>query len=568
MMINVSDLIGETLGSYKIVGKLGQGGMATVFKAHELSLNRMVALKVLSPQLSEDADFIKRFQREAQAAAQLNHPHIVQIYAIGEEKGLHFFSMEYIKGRTLAEIIKEEQPFLLTKTIQVIRQVAGALEEAHKEGMVHRDIKPSNIMIDPAGRAKVTDFGIAHLARSQTKLTREGSVIGTPEYLSPEQCAGKPVDGRSDIYSLGVTFYEILTGKTPYEADTPVSMMLKIVKGDFPPLREVAPDVPFAIQEMVEKMMATDQEERYQNMAQVLAALEAYEKGWTAPVNMIFEAPGKPSIVSRPSRRRALSALAVAAVIVLLLGGAFAAKILYFGEKSPVDFDQIETPVSSAETAGVAGAPESPIPEGGGIIDEGDMDESLSSNDSPVPHRQVAVKGGRKETEDSFSGIYTPNNDTGNSRQYKTGSKSVSQESAGRVPLKQNRPPSNSVLVTTIGGDNHAEFITSYLQSILSRNNLLVIDGPSVAERSLSEVARNHLVITSELLATTTLNYYGRSSELYTVVLTIKAMEPDSGRICAGPFTETVKFTAINSEEKLKEAVESLARQILIELDQ
>jgi serine/threonine-protein kinase len=278
MIVKEQDLTGKNLSNYKILDKLGKGGMATVYKAHELSLNRVVALKVLSPRLSEDTEFIKRFQREAQAAAKLNHSNIVQIYAIGEEKGIHYFAMEYIKGKTLAQIKNEEGILTAARAIPIIRQVAEALGEAHKVGLVHRDIKPSNIMIDASGRAKVTDFGIAFVAEAKTKLTREGSIIGTPEYLSPEQCEGKPLDGRSDIYSLGVTLYEMLSGKTPYEADTPVSMLMKIVQGNFLPLDQVNPNVPLPVQKMVEKMMQTDTQKRYTNVDELLESLQEVEK--------------------------------------------------------------------------------------------------------------------------------------------------------------------------------------------------------------------------------------------------------------------------------------------------
>ncbi|MCP4220355.1 MAG: protein kinase [bacterium] len=273
MIVKEPDLTGKELSNYKIISRLGKGGMATVYKAHELSLNRMVALKVLSHRLSEDTQFIKRFQREAQAAAKLNHPHIMQVYAIGEEDGIHYFAMEYIKGETLSDIVKEHKTMTPDRSVPLMMQVAEGLHVAHEAGLIHRDIKPSNIMLDPAGKAKVTDFGIAYVMSAETKLTTEGSIIGTPEYLSPEQCNGKPVDARSDIYSLGVTFYEILTGKTPYEADTPVSMLMKIVKGTFPPLSEVAPGLPESIRNIVEKMMDTDPNNRYADMRELGDAL-------------------------------------------------------------------------------------------------------------------------------------------------------------------------------------------------------------------------------------------------------------------------------------------------------
>jgi serine/threonine-protein kinase len=339
-----SDLIGKTIGNYKIISKLGSGGMAVVYKAHELSLNRIVALKVLSSHLSENNEFIKRFEREARAAAKLNHPNIIQIYAIGEEEGIHFFSMEYVKGKTLAEIIEEEKKLTYDKAIPIIIQTAEALSEAHKHGIVHRDMKPSNIMVNNNGTVKVTDFGIAYVSQ-ETKLTKSGSIIGTPEYLSPEQCEAKTIDNRSDIYSLGVTFYELLSGKTPYKADTPVSMLLEIVKGNFPPLNEVNPDIPEFIQKIVEKMMQTKPEDRFNNANELIESLKKHMEKSISTKD--FEKEKHIERLYEPEKRknRGLKFAGVFIVILMICAGAFFA-LKYFKKDKNIAIET--TSVSSS----------------------------------------------------------------------------------------------------------------------------------------------------------------------------------------------------------------------------
>ena len=586
MIVKELDLAGKNLGNYKIVGKLGQGGMATVCKAHELSLNRMVALKVLSPQLSEDKAYIKRFQREAQAAAQLNHPNIVQIYAIGEEQGVYYFAMEYIKGKSLAHIRQEEGVLKPEDAVPIIRQVAGALAEAHKAGLVHRDIKPSNIMIDAAGRPKVTDFGIAYVSYANTKLTRDGSIIGTPEYLSPEQCEGKTVDQRSDIYSLGVTLYELLSGKTPYEADTPVSMLMKIVKGEFPPLREVNPNVAESLQVIVEKMMLKDVQQRYQRMEEVIKDLLELEPGKRVPAAAVVEEVAARQETAAGSKSNKWAAIIVAAIIVILMGGAFAAKMLYFDKKAARDKEEraaVSGEISPATTGSQSAGSQEMGPqsqETEGTESQGEVvagqeipgQETGESRETMTAEQPSTREG--PETTSFESGTPTTTGASSTTSPISeastgtpgttatTGTKAVQQPSGTVTPVKP-QPPARSCLITAIGDDDKADLVAPFIEEILSEKNFTVMDGPSVAGRKIADVARNHIVVTVKQTGSTSLNYYGNSSEMITVRISIKVVNPKTGKIVVGPMSQTVEYTALNSEEKLRDAVDKLMYRFL-----
>ena len=269
------DLKGRLLGNrYEIIEKIGSGGMATVYKAKCHVLNRYVAIKILRDEFTTDDEFIKRFEVEAQSAASITHPNIVSVYDVGADGNLYYIVMELIKGKTLKEIIVEEKGPLPWKwSVNIAGQIASALETAHKNHIIHRDIKPHNIIITEDGVAKVTDFGIAK-AVSNSTITAFGTTIGSVHYFSPEHARGGYTDEKSDLYSLGVVMYEMLTGKVPFDADTPVSVALKHMQEEPTPPIEVNPNIPSAVNDIIMKALRKDTNLRYQNATAMLLDLK------------------------------------------------------------------------------------------------------------------------------------------------------------------------------------------------------------------------------------------------------------------------------------------------------
>jgi len=277
----------ERIGHYRIVSELGRGGMGVVYKAHEESLNRFVAIKVLGEHLMEDPTQIERFIREAQSAASLNHPNIVQIYSVSEDNDLHYFAMEYVSGRSLQQILRTRGPLESEQVARIALQTASGLQAAHEQGIIHRDIKPANLLIDDRGLVKIADFGLALMGGAASRLTATGMFMGTPGYLSPEQCLDQEVDKRTDIYSLGVTLFEALSGKTPFVADSPLALLRQIVDVEPPDLGELNPEVDPELRAIVARMMAKDRNLRVASCGELIGAFEAYLEARGAAGNLV-----------------------------------------------------------------------------------------------------------------------------------------------------------------------------------------------------------------------------------------------------------------------------------------
>ncbi len=266
-------MLGQTLGQYRIVEQIGKGGMATVFKAYQPGLDRYVAIKVLPAYYAHEEGFSERFVREAKAIARLDHPHILPVYDFGQADGLSYIVMKYVAAGTLKDRLG--QPLAPQAALDLLKQIGAALDHAHDMGILHRDVKPGNVLIDEKGWTYLSDFGLAKMVEGSVQLTGSGVGIGTPAYMSPEQGQGLAVDGRTDVYSLGIILYEMLTGRVPYEADTPMAVVVKHITGPLPPPRSLNPAISPAVERVILKALARDPADRFPRAGALVEALEA-----------------------------------------------------------------------------------------------------------------------------------------------------------------------------------------------------------------------------------------------------------------------------------------------------
>ncbi|MHC5018690.1 MAG: serine/threonine-protein kinase, partial [Planctomycetota bacterium] len=270
---------GDVLGGCRIERKLGQGGMGAVYLATHLMLDKPVALKILDPRLMNTKEVIGRFQLEARAAAKLDHENIVRVLNVGAEAGLYFMTQEFVKGESLMDVLKRNGPLPPKKAAAVIREIARGLAAAHNEGVIHRDIKPGNVMMTAEGKVKVADFGLAKEMHSDAELSHTGQVLGSPHYLSPEQGAGRPVDHRTDLYALGVTYFFLLSGKRPFDGATPIAVIFKHINEAPPKVSKFAPKTPAGHVAIVSKCLKKDPDQRYPDAETLIADIDAVISG-------------------------------------------------------------------------------------------------------------------------------------------------------------------------------------------------------------------------------------------------------------------------------------------------
>jgi len=275
----MADLSGQTLGKYQLVERLGRGGMADVYKGYHPRLERYVAVKTLHSQLIEASpDFLPRFEREAKAVASLRHPHIVQMYDFDLQGEVYYMVMELVDGESLGEVLfrlaKKNQRLTYQRILELLQEISSALDYAHHNHMLHRDIKPSNVLLDKSGHAYLVDFGIARILGSSTHFTSTGTLIGTPHYMSPEQCKGEELTTASDVYALGVMLFEMLVGRVPYDADTPYGIIHKHINEPLPPARSLRSDLPAEVEAVLNKALAKEPRDRYQAAGELAAAFQ------------------------------------------------------------------------------------------------------------------------------------------------------------------------------------------------------------------------------------------------------------------------------------------------------
>ncbi len=316
-----SDILkpGDTIGGCTIKGRIAAGGMGTVYRARKESLEKTVAVKVLHPQSMTESDQVQRFMREAKVAASIDHPAVVEVYDVGQDHGLYYMVMEYLEGSDLRSQVMETGPLPPRKALRIARQVAEALAHAHDQGLIHRDVKPANLLMTATGDVKLVDFGLARLAGQEHEVTVTGQIIGTPAFMSPEQCRGDPLDGRSDLYSLGATIYFLLSGAVPFSAKTPTALIHQVINDPPPPLKSVAPDVPDKLVALVQRLMTKHASARPQSGNELIAAIDEVLLG---RYSVTVESPAPPP-ARTGSSAVSWSTIALVMLLGLMIGAVF-----------------------------------------------------------------------------------------------------------------------------------------------------------------------------------------------------------------------------------------------------
>lgn len=639
------------LGHYEIVEELGRGGMGVVYKGYEPALGRYVAIKELSPSLAHDANLVERFLREARSMAALNDPHIIQVYFIGtdEATGQPFFAMEFVEGDSLSGLLKREGKLSVENALKVMHQTALGLASAHDKGVIHRDIKPGNLMLTPRGNVKIADFGIALATQDfSKKLTSTGEFVGTPGYLSPEICIGKTVDQRSDIFSLGIVLFEMLTGRVPFTEESPLGLMLEVVKAEFPDIRELNGEVDPQAAAILAKMVAKEPADRFQSCHELVQALEAHPlvaRGGTIKFNIPAPAanmatvvgaptpasqkqrvatpppvvprsptgagaqpaiesataasaaaapaaavqPPRPSVLerSREPRSGSRAALAIAAALVLLVGGvAFAMKGTLMdyargfkdglvGSSSAysdgVAVGKASNPIGVSQAAPLAGSTDV----GSTALAGGDSGAASAAADSDVAvpaatatDAAIAVEAGElvsapapaaAETVAAAEAAPAASNAV-------VAQKAATQTVASAAPVRPAAPPPPRIAVVALGDSAITGPARQRIEERLMNAGFDVVDTELVAGVSgrsdlpgifnaLRRDASVVVVVRAEGVGSQELQYYGQSSTLYTANLTVRSYLVADKRPLGAGFRERVDFTTLNADTKAEEAV-------------
>jgi serine/threonine protein kinase len=397
----MEDLTGKQLGPYQVVASLGEGGMAAVYKAHQPGMERYVALKILPRHFASDPLFVGRFEQEAKVLAKLQHPHILPVFDFGQADGYTYIVMPFLQSGDLTDLLRGPS-LSLSQIRRIISQVGDALDYAHARGLIHRDVKPSNVLLDERGNCLLTDFGIAKILESGSKLTVTGGIIGTPAYMSPEQGLGEKVDGRSDIYALGIMLYEMATGRVPYQAETPMAIMIKHLNDPLPPPRHLNPALPEAVERVILRALAKQPQDRYATAGEMVRALQAAipetVEGPSTPGDVdatlvstagaTLEAQRQETVEKeggrepvRPARQWALAAMGLILLLVLVVTGV----IVFAGDSGDERSDEIPL-VAATEAATEKINPLQPTePATAPTGTETTPSPEVSSTDTPLP---------------------------------------------------------------------------------------------------------------------------------------------------------------------------------------
>jgi serine/threonine-protein kinase len=345
-------MIGRTVGKCRLLKRLGRGGMGDVYLATHAEMNKTVAIKILPPDLTRNEELLQRFRREAESAARLEHPNLVEVYDIGEENGLHYIVMAYVEGMNLQELLDDAKKLEPREAARIAFEVCRGLMAVHADRIIHRDIKPANILISSKGEVKIVDFGLAFDAEDKTTLTVAGAVMGTPWYLAPEQAEGKRADPRSDLYSLGICLYLLITGVRPFTGETHMSVLYKQIHEKPKDPRLHVPDLPNYLAEVILKALEKKPEKRYQDAMEFARALEAFLKGEYSKKAAPSASPSAPAPAPVAALRPAPALLAFAVASAVAVAGAAVVVFLYAGHRPDSRHDELVKQAALAEAKG------------------------------------------------------------------------------------------------------------------------------------------------------------------------------------------------------------------------
>ncbi|MDA8240762.1 MAG: protein kinase [Nitrospiraceae bacterium] len=566
-------MIGKRLGDFEIQEEIGRGGMGQVYRARQISLDRDVAIKILPGNLSEVEEFRERFDIEAKAVASLVHENILQMYSKGvTDDGVHYFAMEYVDGEDLGNMLKKGATFSEGEAIGIAIQICRGLEAAWKKNIIHRDIKPSNIILTKSGTAKIADFGLAKSLDATKRLTQTNMYMGTVAYISPEQGEGKPLDHRTDIYSLGIVLYQLLTGSVPFKAETPSSVIYKHVYEVPPPPRTINPAISSAAEAVVLKAIAKKPEDRFQNPVEFREALESVNK---AQPEKKGEVPKQAAVFAGQKEAAAPVAAAgpgnkvpiviLAAAIILLLGGSGLYASIYgyralLSKVLPFTTQEDKQSEAVPQQAGGAVAPSSAETGGPSQEQAGPAGSNTPSSSSPevaaIPPQSSLSKSKETGKAGDFVGRRRATSD------------------ARSIPPVQSQPAKRSampsVLVVTSGEPNIADIIESVIgKKLLARSFPLSASGEiqGLSERygqhgiPLNALDRRRLksdILVYASISTmdaAPLRFYGHTAEQYASTISIKVIDTATKKVIASPRSRTVNYTTLNMQDNIEEAI-------------
>ncbi|MGE5301211.1 MAG: protein kinase domain-containing protein [Acidobacteriota bacterium] len=572
-------MIGKRLGDFEIQEEIGRGGMGQVHRARQISLDRDVAIKILPGNLSEVEEFRERFDIEAKAVASLVHENILQMYSKGvTDGGVHYFAMEYVDGEDLGDMLKKGAAFSESEAIGIAIQICRGLEAARKKNIIHRDIKPSNIILTKSGTAKIADFGLAKSLDATKRLTQTNMYMGTVAYISPEQGEGKPLDHRTDIYSLGIVLYQLLTGSVPFKAETPSSVIYKHVYEVPPPPRTINPAISSAAEAVVLKAIAKKPGDRFQNPVEFREALESAKaqpgkKGEFPKQAAVFAGQNESATPAAAGSGNKVPILILAVAIFLLIGGsglyasiygyrALLSKVLPFAAQEDKQNEAVPQPAGEVAVPSTAES-------------DGPSQEPAGTTVANAPSSpEVAVIPPRSSV----------SKETGKAGDF--GERRGATSEARSIPPVQSQPAKRpaipSVLVVTSGEPNIADIIESAIgKKLLARSFPLSASGEI---QGLSERYGRHGIplnaldqrrLKSDILVYASistmdappLRFYGHTAEQYASTISIKVIDTATKKVITSPRSRTVNYTTLNMQDNVEEAIGEMTSDLPKKID-